>query len=64
MDKSMCTRCSGTGVDSEPKCCGGSQWECGERGCTGPEQQACRDCNGFGFVYDEDPIIERGEVEK
>lgn len=53
-DKEQCRECNGFGVDPEPiaVCCAQSEFECGGRGCTGPDadQQPCRRCGGEGYV--------------
>jgi hypothetical protein len=46
----------GIGVEMREGCCGGSDWECGGRGCTGPVaiqeqvqiQEQCEACWGTG----------------
>ena len=59
-----CTTCEGDGwivgigVEVETRCCGGSDWECGASGCTGPRQEQvqvqiqepCPDCDGTGHL--------------
>jgi hypothetical protein len=53
---STCPECAGDGwiVDVDAECCGRSDWECGGRGCTGPEQVQvqvqCLYCGGSGEV--------------
>lgn len=54
-----CMDCAGdgwvVGYNLEAGCCGGSQWECGGRGCTGAipievqVRQECEACEGTGF---------------
>ena len=54
-----CPQCQGSGMgDITPRCCHRSQWECGGRGCIGPEpeQQQCEWCGGSGrmpILHDE-----------
>lgn len=52
----LCGRCQGSGTDPHWRavCCQRSDWECGGRGCTGPEpmQEPCQDCGGYGKVPD------------
>lgn len=55
-----CPDCDGDGwtpgIDFEAGCCGGSDWECGAQGCTGPvqiavpTQEQCERCGGTGDV--------------
>lgn len=46
-EREPCPNCDDLGytVRSVPRCCGGSDWECGASGCTGPiedyEQEQC-----------------------
>ncbi len=59
-----CPDCDGEGwvqeTDCEDHCCGGSDWECGARGCTGPVQEMipiqvqCERCLGTGDVRARD----------
>lgn len=58
-----CPECDGlgwTGV-TQPRCCGRSDWECGGRGCTGPEpelvQEQCEYCRGSGTVEDDEEEV-------
>ena len=61
--KMECYTCNGQGwvegVETEAACCGGSEWECGAAGCTGPVEQAvqiqvgCDDCQGTGYNLPE-----------
>lgn len=50
-----CEMCDGVGgfEAGGPQCCGGSQWECGASGCTGPIDgrylEMCPACEGSGF---------------
>ncbi len=41
LSQGQCPNCEGVGwtVDVQPRCCNGLNWECGGRGCTGPEQE-------------------------
>lgn len=41
MTKPPCPYCDDVGwtVEVETRCCGGSDWECGASGCTGPIQE-------------------------
>lgn len=54
-----CGVCTGDGwvIGTETRCCGGSEYECGGRGCTGPEpeqvQEQCEACGGTGYVARE-----------
>lgn len=51
-----CPHCDGRGWygETQPRCCGGSDWECGAAGCTGPDpehvQVQCEACLGTGEV--------------
>jgi hypothetical protein len=51
-----CPECGGAGwtVGTDTRCCGRSDYECGGRGCTGPEpeqvQEQCEYCQGSGFI--------------
>lgn len=55
-----CPDCDGQGwyvaTGYESGCCGGSDWECGARGCTGPIQievpiqEQCERCLGTGDI--------------
>jgi hypothetical protein len=51
-----CPECDGNGwvVGSDIDCCGQSDWECGGRGCVGPEQiqvqEQCAQCGGGGII--------------
>lgn len=51
----QCPECDGNGwiAVEVPRCCGRSEWECGGRGCTGPEpdqeQEQCALCQGTGL---------------
>lgn len=57
-----CPECDGQGWigKSVPRCCGGSDWECGASGCTGPieecEQEQCEYCRGSGH-YETNPKL-------
>jgi hypothetical protein len=66
-----CPECGGEGWTpvpvAVPRCCGGSEWECGGMGCTGPEQEweqqqeQCEYCRGSGAVLtsgEEPPTFE------
>lgn len=69
-----CPDCNGQGWYPVPvsvtRCCGGSDWECGGRGCTGPvqdweqEQEQCERCFATGDVRarDSDRSGEAGET--
>lgn len=52
----ICPTCNGQGWSnaSEMKCCHGSNWACGGRGCTGPVERhveaQCGDCLGSGVI--------------
>lgn len=49
----QCNECQGTGLGRiVPRCCRRSDWECGARGCTGPEpeQEPCEMCGGAGAI--------------
>jgi DnaJ-class molecular chaperone len=52
----LCPECDGAGwvPGIETRCCGRSDWECGGRGCTGPEpeqvQEQCEYCRGSGEI--------------
>lgn len=69
--KMECLTCNGQGwvedFYSEPTCCGGSEWECGAAGCTGPVEQTvqtqvgCDDCQGTGFAT---PDVQKQENKK
>lgn len=54
-----CPECDGLGwiAVAAPRCCQRSEWECGGRGCTGPEpdqeQEQCEFCRGSGTVEDD-----------
>lgn len=60
IERVACPECGGEGwtqgVDYEDRCCGGSDWECGARGCTGPiqeqvpTQEPCQACRGEGVI--------------
>ena len=53
-----CPDCDGqgwsVGIEHEDRCCGGSDWECGASGCTGPIQEQipvqipCERCSATG----------------
>jgi DnaJ-class molecular chaperone len=59
---SDCPHCNGDGwiVEVEPRCCQGSDYECGGRGCIGPlpeqVQAQCPGCDGTGKI--EEPAHE------
>ena len=52
----LCPACEGEGgfPVCRERCCGGSDWECGANGCTGPIAdymlEQCELCGGSGFV--------------
>ena len=63
-----CGTCGGAGwvegVGTEPGCCGGSSWECGAVGCSGPvatavqTQEQCPHCDGQPFApQSKDPSL-------
>lgn len=57
MDEAPCPECNGAGSFECMNCCGGSSWECGGRGCTGPVPDGwfCHVCNGNGFIQPQPP---------
>ena len=63
-----CSDCEGKGwhAVASPRCCGRSDWECGGRGCTGPEpeweQEQCEACQGTGVVSQELPTHQTPEA--
>ncbi len=66
----QCPECGGAGwvVGSETICCGRSDWECGGRGCSGPEQgqvqEGCEYCRGEGVLPrspDQTPLSMKAE---
>lgn len=60
MTSYRCPDCAGDGwvlgVGTDTECCGGSEYECGGRGCTGPQevqvqvQEPCERCRGTGEI--------------
>lgn len=63
MGEQRCPECDGMGwtIGVEPRCCGRSDWECGGRGCTGPEpeqvQEPCAACQGTGAIDATPPQV-------
>lgn len=56
LDQVDCPHCDGLGWhgETQAECCNNSNWECGGRGCTGPEpvhvQVQCQACDATGVV--------------
>jgi len=58
-----CPDCGGAGgfESGGEVCCGGSQWECGASGCTGPIDgrylEECPTCEGSGQVLESRDLV-------
>lgn len=69
MSERDCPECDGRGWVSVTvsRCCSRSEYECGGRGCTGPEpeeeQDGCSFCRGFGAVEDAGEEVPAFEAE-